>query len=188
MSAVNAASRDDRRHSHQSKLDDSEYTPWVKAIFGGIKTGTLIRGVKMYNWLTRYLVDQFVLRSKVVQRKGWEHWNYTAERADRRLKRTPERPDLWTKILERSDGPDGLSVEEHHSIAGLFMIAGTETTATALSGTIYHLLRNPSAMKRLAEEVRSAFPDFESITLDALAHQKYLMAVLQEGLRMYVYS
>ena len=65
------------------------------------------------------------------------------------------------------------------------MIAGTETTATALSGTTYRLLKNPEVLKTLVEEVRSAFSDFDDISLEELARQKYLHAVLQEGLRMY---
>ena len=63
------------------------------------------------------------------------------------------------------------------------MIAGTETTATALSGTTYHLLRNPDAMAKLSKEMRDTFSSFEDINLEDLARQKYLMAVLQEGLR-----
>ena len=65
------------------------------------------------------------------------------------------------------------------------MIAGTETTATALSGTTYHLLKNPSTLAKLVAEIREAFADFEDITLEALARLPYLHAVLQEGLRMY---
>ena len=65
------------------------------------------------------------------------------------------------------------------------MIAGTETTATALSGTTYHLLQNPTCMQKLVSEVRTAFSSFEDITLEGIARLKYLQAVLQEGLRMY---
>lgn len=65
------------------------------------------------------------------------------------------------------------------------MIAGTETTATALSGTTYHLLKNPEVLKELIKEVRETFTEFDDITLEGLARMKYLQAVLQEGLRMY---
>lgn len=89
------------------------------------------------------------MNSETVRHKQAEHWNYSKDqlnfdfrthsltlhlspagkqRVDRRLDRKPERTDLWTKILEKSQGPGGLSVDEHHSIASLFMVAGTETT------------------------------------------------------------
>ena len=107
------------------------------------------------------------------------------ERVDKRLARDPDRPDLWTRILDKSEGSDGLSLGEHHANASLFMLAGTETTATALSGTTYQLLRNPQAMAKLTDEIRSTFSSFEELDLESLARQKYLMAVLHEGLRMY---
>lgn len=166
-------------------LEGSDYSPWVKTIFAGIKKGTQIRGAKLYSKLTNYLVEEWLFNSQIVRQKQLEHWNYSKERVDRRLARTPDRPDLWTKILEKGSGPDGLSLGEHHSIASLFMVAGTETTATALSGTTYHLLTNPDKLALLNAEIRSAFSSLDDMGLESLAKQKYLMAVLQEGLRMY---
>ncbi|KAI7091342.1 cytochrome P450 [Hortaea werneckii] len=166
-------------------LEDSEYSPWVKAIFGGIKNATFFRGIKLINALTSFVVEEIIFKSEVAREKQFEHWNYSKERVDRRLQTTPGRPDLWSRILEKSDGPGGLSLEEHHSNASLFMVAGTETTATALSGTTFYLLRNPDSLATLSKEIRSAFHSFDDLDLDVLARQKYLMAVLQEGLRMY---
>lgn len=65
------------------------------------------------------------------------------------------------------------------------MMAGTETTATALCGITYHLARNPTSLARLTNEIRSAFPDYASISMEGLARLPYLRAVLHEGLRMY---
>ena len=166
-------------------LDDSEYSPWVKTIFAGIKHATLFRGVKAFSSLGNWFIEEVLFKNPNVRKKQKEHWDYSTERVDRRLKRTPDRPDLWTKILEKSNGPDALSTEEHHSIASLFMIAGTETTATALSGTTYYLLQNPDKLEKLTAEIRSAFSSFDDISLDGLARLKYLQAVLQEGMRMY---
>ncbi|KAM0722993.1 hypothetical protein Q7P37_001191 [Cladosporium fusiforme] len=166
-------------------LEDSEYSPWVKAIFNGIKGGTQIRGFKLASNLARYLIEGVLFKTRLVREKQLEHWNYSKERVDRRLARTPDRPDLWTKVIEKSSGPDGFSLGEHHSNAAVFMVAGTETTATALSGTTYQLLMNPDKLALLAAEIRSAFTSFDDFSLESLARQKYLMAVLQEGLRMY---
>ena len=47
------------------------------------------------------------------------------------MEKTPERPDFWKLVLERQ-GDERLSVPEMHSNAAIFMIAGTETTATLL--------------------------------------------------------
>ncbi|TKA22228.1 hypothetical protein B0A50_08097 [Salinomyces thailandicus] len=167
-------------------LENSEYSPWIQTIFAGIKSNTLFRAIRLYSAVTNWLVNEIVFKSAKAQKVQWEHWNHSKDRVDKRLQHTPDRPDLWSRILEKSEGPGGLSLDEHYSNASLFMIAGTETTATALSGTTFHLLRNPASLAKLVKELREAFPaGFEDLDLDALARQKYLMAVLQEGLRMY---
>lgn len=168
-------------------LEGGEYSPWVKTIFQSIKIGTTFRVIRWTSNIGAWVIDNFIFKSKTARKRQFEHQKYTDDRIDRRLKREPEHPDLWSKILEKGqdESEGGLSIGEHHSNASLFMIAGTETTATALSGTTYHLLRNPKTMKKLTDEIRSAFPDFDDITLEGLARQKYLGAVLQEGLRMY---
>lgn len=116
-------------------LEDGEYSSWVQAIFLGIKNTSQLRALKMSSSFGKYIVDKWFFQSQFFRRKQAEHWNYSKDRVDRRLKMSPpERPDLWSKILEKASGPDGLTIEEHRSLASLFMIAGTETTATALSG------------------------------------------------------
>lgn len=170
-------------------LDNSEYTPWVKTIFGGIKYGTGLRALKMLGGTTEFLLGEILFRVPSLRKKQMEHWKYTTDRVDRRLGKTPDRPDLWSRILEKSDDPrsvnPGLGLQEHYSIASLFMIAGTETTATAVSGTTYHLLRNPQCMTELQNELRNAFSSIDEMQLDPLAKLPMLEAVIKEGIRMY---
>lgn len=166
-------------------LENSEYATFVKVIFAGIKTATFFRAAKYYSSIFEYLINEVLFKTDRVRQAMIDHWNYTKERVDRRLAKTPERPDLWTKIIEKSQGPEALTVDEHHSIANLFMVAGTETTATALSGTTYHLLQNRVYLDKLVAEIRRTFASFEDINLEELPRMKYLHAVLLEGLRMY---
>lgn len=170
-------------------LDDSEYTPWVKTIFAGIKYATGIRAMKMLSNVNKFLLEEVMFRMPSLRKKQTEHWKYTTDRVDRRLAKQPDRPDLWSRILEKGGDPRSanpeLSLQEHYSIATLFMIAGTETTATALSGTTYHLLRNPRYLAELQDELRSAFSSIDDMHLDSLAKLPLLEAVLKEGIRMY---
>ncbi|KAF7186829.1 Cytochrome P450 monooxygenase [Pseudocercospora fuligena] len=166
-------------------LENGEYSSWVKAIFLGIKDAVRLRTIRLLNSYINWFVVKFVMQNETVRKKAAEHWNYSKERVDRRLAKNPEQPDLWSKILEKSDGPGGLTVPEHHSLASLFMIAGTETTATALSGVTYYLLKNPDYLKKLTTEIREAHASFDDLTLESIAKLKYLHAVLQEGLRVY---
>jgi cytochrome P450 len=63
--------------------------------------------------------------------------------------------------------------------------AGSETTATLLSGTLFLLLQNPDKMQKLVEELRGSFTSDKEMTIENTAHLTYLAAVLEEGLRLY---
>ena len=78
-----------------------------------------------------------------------------------------------------------MSREEIKLTAAVIMVAGSETTATVLSGATYYLLRNPLALRQAQEEVRSAFKSRYEITLVSTSHLRYLAAVIQEALRCY---
>ena len=57
-------------------LENGEYSDWVKAIFGSVKTITIIRAVKIIHWLVNTLADEFLVKSPKVQKQGAVHWNY----------------------------------------------------------------------------------------------------------------
>ena len=88
-------------------------------------------------------------------------------------------------MLDKEGEPGGMSKAEMYANANIFMIGGTETTATLLSGLIYHLLQNPEILRLLQTELRSSFKTKEEISIEGLMAQKYLQACIEEGLRMY---
>jgi hypothetical protein len=88
-------------------------------------------------------------------------------------------------VLNKKEEEGGLNLDEMHSNAALFMAAGTETTATELSGTLYYLMKNPEKLAILVEEIRTEFPNEEDISMEKLPQLKYLHACLEEGLRIY---
>jgi cytochrome P450 len=66
-----------------------------------------------------------------------------------------------------------------------FVIAGSETTATALSCITYYLLKNEDILRKVQQEIRSAFNSYEEINNTRAASLKYLTAVCMEGMRIY---
>lgn len=82
-------------------------------------------------------------------------------------------------------GEKGLSFPEMVSQAQVLILAGSETTATLLSGMTYLLLTNPSTLTNLTAEIRSSFTDQSDITLARAGQLPYLQAVLEEAMRMY---
>lgn len=65
------------------------------------------------------------------------------------------------------------------------IIAGSDTTSTALAATLFYLVRNPVALDRVAAEVCAAFADVEAIENGAaLTGCAYLRACIDEAMRM----
>lgn len=69
--------------------------------------------------------------------------------------------------------------------ASILVIAGSETTATLLSGATYLLASHRDELDRATHEVRSAFKSAEEVTLASVGQLPYLLAVLNESLRCY---
>ncbi|KAF8849394.1 putative Averantin oxidoreductase [Acephala macrosclerotiorum] len=69
--------------------------------------------------------------------------------------------------------------------AVLLIGAGSETTATFLSGITYHLLLNPHILIKLTTLIRTTFPTSSSITIRSASTLPYLPACIEEGLRLY---
>ena len=66
-----------------------------------------------------------------------------------------------------------------------FLIAGRDTTAQALSWTIYCLFKNPKCLKVLVDEVDEIMGDGEMPSYDQVKSMKYAKAVMLETLRLY---
>jgi len=95
-----------------------------------------------------------------------------------------DRPDFMSYILKYND-EKGLSVPEIRSNSNVLIPGGSETTGTFLTGTTWHLLKNPKVYETLVAEIRSTFEKSDDITIAKLTHMKYLTAVIEEGLRIY---
>lgn len=78
-----------------------------------------------------------------------------------------------------------MSFEQLSANAEILVLAGSETTATLLSGCTYLLLTNPEKMEKLKHEVRSAFANDGEITASSVNKLPYMLGVLNEALRLY---
>lgn len=78
-----------------------------------------------------------------------------------------------------------MSLEKLIANSEILIIGGSETTATLLSGVTYYLLTNPDKLQKLTAEVRSAFKSEDEINIVSVNKLTYMLACLDEGLRMY---
>jgi cytochrome P450 len=64
-------------------------------------------------------------------------------------------------------------------------VAGSETTASLLSGLTMWLTRTPHAYKRLTKEIRTTFSSAENMTVLGLQELTYMNACVDEALRVF---
>ncbi|KAH7026790.1 isotrichodermin C-15 hydroxylase [Macrophomina phaseolina] len=163
-------------------LKSNAYTPWVASIFEGFKFGGIVSAIKLQFPLLVPILQATVLRRGMEKRA--KHAQFTINSVEKRLSRRTDRPDIWTFILRHND-EKGLARDEMYSLGSALMIAGTETTATLLSGLFYYLCCSPEKLRKLNDEIRNAFPTVTAMDTTALARLPYLHAVVMETFRLY---
>lgn len=78
-----------------------------------------------------------------------------------------------------------LSFGELRANSGTLIIAGSETTASLLSGVTYLLGMHPEVLAKLTAEVRTSFRSESEIDLSGVSNLTYMLACLDEALRIY---
>lgn len=113
-----------------------------------------------------------------------DHAQVIDHKLRRRLEMGAERKDIMSYILRHS-GEKGMSRQEIEQNASIFVLAGSETTATALTTTLYQLAKNPDMMNTLLAEIQAAFKSEGEINMTSVQPLKYLHVVLTEGMRLF---
>ena len=160
-------------------LADGGYHEWVAAIFKNVKASSFFRAAGYYSPLSKVL-QYFIPSGLRVRRK--RHHALTIAKVRGRQERKVEHADFLTGFLQ--PGADA-SDDEMIATARLLIIAGSETTATLLSGIAYLLCKYPKVLKKLTDEVRSTFSAESEINLTGANKLRYMLACLDEGMRMY---
>ena len=95
--------------------------------------------------------------------------------------------DFFYFLLNAKDPETGkgLTTPELWGEANILMIAGSDTTSTSLSATMFYLVRNTGAMGKLRREVRENFSDADEIVSGTrLNGLTYLKACIDEAMRL----
>lgn len=161
-------------------IDTGHYHPWITLILSSLKPFSFITVIARLGfvqwilWLIPTHQDETLKNDlQFVDRAASTRLNTGDTKS----------PDIMSYILRHDDGK-GMSKAEILENASLLIAAGGETTASLLSGTTYYLLTNPDKYKTLVDEIRSTFTSEDEITLPRVNQLQYLLAVLNEGLRI----
>jgi hypothetical protein len=155
------------------------YHPWVKLIFDSVKASAFVRCAKYWPFLVslaNYLVPPDVRTRRIDQRK------MARDKADYRMSIDDGRQDLISGYLLPESGVTSL---EYQSTVETLIIAGSETTATLMSGLTYYILKDAERLAKLKAEIRNAFATAQEINFVSVNKLPYLLACLDEALRIY---
>lgn len=150
-------------------------------IFQGIKLGAWLQVMNRFPWAKPLLL---LIVPPELSAKRKEHLELTKQKLLKRMELDAERPDLLEGLLRKKEDL-GMDFETLRMTASLLIIAGSETTATLLSGVTYLLTQHPEALAKLTREVRTSFAREEDINFVSVSQLPYMMACLDEGLRIY---
>ena len=130
-----------------SSLNEGEYHPWVASVFNNIRTFNIIRCFATYPG-AKIIIG--LLASSGLQKSRQVHKEYTTSTVRSRLAKgtMEERRDFLSYTLKHKDD-GGMTDGEIMRTASTLIMAGSETTATLLSGVTYFLGRNPDALRKV---------------------------------------
>ncbi|KAI1841941.1 hypothetical protein JX266_011911 [Neoarthrinium moseri] len=115
-------------------------------------------------------------------------WRWIEQQVAERRKMKPDRPDVFSWLLEHHESKPKPTAQEEldlHGDAYLIAVAGSDTTAASLTCLFYELARNPDALRTLQREVDELHETSENVDGTALGKLKYLDAVINEALRLH---
>ncbi|KAK1958659.1 cytochrome P450 [Colletotrichum sublineola] len=162
-------------------LEKSDYHPWVSSIFNAIHANIYRNQFQRY-WITQPFALWLI--PKRLKEHGRRHNQLSLDRVRKRMALGESRPDFVQSMMMK-EGSLALSQIEIEQTADTLILAGSETTASVLSGVTFFLTTHPDVLAKLAEEVRTSFSSEKDIDVLSVQKLRYMLAVLDESMRVY---
>ncbi|TEY53289.1 hypothetical protein BOTCAL_0250g00170 [Botryotinia calthae] len=169
-------------------LDQGGATEWSTSVINVFKSAAWDQSIRrvagVNTWLQKLMVKLLIPSEAANWRKI--HFQNSREKTLRRLADgNREHKDFIYHILKNKEAKNSMSQTEIILNMVLLISAGTETTASLLTGWTYFICTHPEVYKRLTDETRGRFNSEQDITWDTVKDLPYLHATLSEALRLY---
>ncbi|KAI1175665.1 cytochrome P450 [Nemania sp. FL0916] len=94
--------------------------------------------------------------------------------------------DILAHLINNKDDETGsvYSANELLGEATLLMMAGSDTSTTAINTAIFYLANHPRVLRKLSKELIASFPKLSDIHPNTAENCKYLRACLDEAMRL----
>ncbi|KAJ8119669.1 hypothetical protein ONZ43_g3430 [Nemania bipapillata] len=125
----------------------------------------------------------FLKRTPLLNHNYLKFWNWIQDQIDQRIKNEPEQPDIFSWLLSAYEKGEKTQREswDLHGDAQLIVVAGSDSTAAALTHLFFQLLHDPELVRQLQDQL-DALP---SLAHDNLQTVELLDAVINETLRLH---
>ncbi|KAL4901619.1 cytochrome P450 [Aspergillus multicolor] len=162
----------------EAKGVEVSMTPWfnytTSDIFGdlgfveSVKAAGFVVSTRYYPLVESILLKCIPLSMRKIQR---DHYQQIVDKV--------QRPNLMSHLIEEG-GALRLHAGEVFATFMIFTTAGSETTATALTGVLNYLVNHsPDSLRQFEDEIRGTFSTTEDITLEAVRNLPFLNAVIK---------
>ncbi|KAI8934053.1 hypothetical protein NX059_008819 [Plenodomus lindquistii] len=137
----------------------------------------------IHNWH----LDKLFFRKIAGQRAQYMQYSKGQAMERTKLGVDADRKDFFYYLLNAKDAETGkgFTMDELWGESNLLIIAGSDTTSTAMSGTFFYLAHSATALQKVTKEIRETFADVEEIvTGPKLSGCTFLRACIDETMRM----
>ncbi|KGN29807.1 hypothetical protein N802_10380 [Knoellia sinensis KCTC 19936] len=155
--------------------------PVVREAFPEVAETVIRRGLAPWSPPTSWPIPR-TRRAQAAQQRLWDLCDRLI--AERRDAGDHDRGDLLGRLLAARDGSEALSDKEVRDQVLVFLLAGHETTSTALTYALHLLGRHTDIQERVRAEVTEVLGDRTPTAADAAA-LTYTTACLKEAMRLY---
>ena len=167
-------------------LKDEQYQFWVRMLFSDIQAVVFRSVVERFPALADVLAFSKSKHVRKAMQMKREQQGLVKEKVGRRLGTVTDRPDFASYILKYND-EKGMTREEMYGNMSSIIAAGSETTATLLTGATWylHLPQHRRILGKVLAEIRGTFKTVHEINLANLSKCEYFLAVIEETFRNY---
>lgn len=165
-------------------LESGKYHAYAAFLLEAFKGGLFLSACNRYSLLpilTLLMPAEMARRRNEFIAMGLE---LTKKRTAQEKPSAHQKHDFFSYMMSTDNPEKSMSFGEMVTNAAAFIIAGSESTATLLSGTLLFLMKDPARMKKVNQEIRAAFETESQITTSSSSKLPYMLACLEEGLRM----
>jgi cytochrome P450 len=155
--------------------------PWIAIILDSIKFNAWDVAIWKLPILPRF---QYWLTPASVREGGLKHAYESKDKILKRAAEKTDRKDFVSYILLKQEELN-ITDWEMAAHSNALIVAGSETSATTLSGLHYWLLNTPHAYQKLRAEIRERYNSVDEIDARSAASLPYLTACIEETFRIY---